>query len=240
MPKKGLTFFGGALVGLVTALVGSPAHAGTTTFVTPTGSTIGSRPVDAEATFTTGFHSLTITLTNLEANPSDVSQNLSDLSFTISGGSLTGASLISSSGQEITVHSNGTYTTGSTGLAGWSPTLSGTSGLLDDLSGPGHAGPAHTIIGPPDAGNTYSNANNSITGNGAHNPFLNQTVTFTISGSNITSDTTVTAATFSFGTTSGSDVIGHMPVPEPSSLVLGLMGAGLVGAVRYRRTRRRA
>jgi hypothetical protein len=179
-------------------------------------------------------------LTNLEANPTSVAQNLSDLSFTISGGSLTGATLSSSSGQEITVNGDGTFSTGSSVATGWVPTLSGTSGLLDDLTGPGHAGPAHTIIGPPGAGGTYSNANGSIAGNDPHNPFLNQTATFTITGTGITADTTISAMSFSFGTTSGNDVTSQISVPEPSSLVLGLLGLGLVGAIGYRRKRRQA
>src|SRR5262249_38675924 len=105
LSKKNLIFSGVAVMGLVAATMGSPAHAGTITYVTPSGATSGGQAVDAEAVFTTGTHSLTITLTNLEANPTSVAQNLSDLSFTISGGSLTGATLSSSSGQEITVNS---------------------------------------------------------------------------------------------------------------------------------------
>jgi hypothetical protein len=99
--------------------------------------------------------------------------------------------------------------------------------------------PTHTIIGPPGGGNTYSDANNSITGNGAHNPFLNQSATFTITGTGLTADTTITGATFSFGTAPGNDVVGVVSVPEPSSLVLGLVGLSLIGSIGlYRRHRR--
>jgi len=166
--RKFLPFVGVALGLLALALTVAPSHAGSIVYVTPAGATeSGGNPVQAEADFTTSAGSLTITLKDLFVNPKTVAQLLSDLSFTVgNGGSLTGASLASSSGQEITVAANGTFTTGSTVPTGWVPTLSGTSGLLDVLNGPGHAGPAHTIIGPPDGGGTYSNANNSIAGNG--------------------------------------------------------------------------
>jgi hypothetical protein len=85
------------------------------------------------------------------------------------------------------------------------------------------------IIGPP-GGPTYANANGSIAGNGPHNPFLNQSAMFTITAPNVSADTTITAAIFSFGTTEGASLIPGVPVPEPSSLVLGLLGLGLVGS----------
>jgi hypothetical protein len=226
---------------VVVGFAASSAKADMVTFVTPTGATTGGGPVNASATFTTSANTLTIGLHNLLANPTDVAQLLSDLSFTVgNGGSLTGASLASSSGQEITVNSGGTFTLGPTVATGWAPLLGGTSGLLNVL-GAGGAGPMHLIIGPPGAGSLYSNANGSIAGNGPHNPFLNNSATFTISGTGITGDTTVTSATFSFGTTSGINVAGTLqttPVPAPPALVLGLVGAaGLFGKRAWARRR---
>jgi hypothetical protein len=238
--RRILVVAGVGLAGLALGSVVAPARAGTITYVTPPGATVPDGAVRAEATFTTNAGALTITLKDLLANPKSAGQLLSDLVFTVGNGSLTGASLSSSSGQEITVNKNGTFTLGSTVAAGWVYTTSGggTTGTLDVLSGPGHAGPAHLIIGPPGPGGTYSNANGSIAGNGPHNPFLNQTATFTIDGAGITAATTITSATFSFGTTSGIFVHGQV-VPEPSSLILSLCGLGLVGSIGIYRSRRR-
>jgi hypothetical protein len=233
-----------ALAGLLVSSATAPARAGTITYVTPPGSTTSGGPVSAEATLVTGSGSVTITLTNLLANPTDVAQNLSDLIFTVGGGgSLTGSTETGATSQEVTVNKDGTFTVGPTlttvADVGWPYTSTATQGTLNVLSGPGHAGPAHLIIGPPGPGGTYSNANGSIAGNGPHNPFLNQTATFTIMGSGITADTTITSVTFSFGTTTGINVVGQA-VPEPSSIVLGLAGLGLVGTISVCRTRRRA
>jgi hypothetical protein len=219
-----------ALVGLIVNISVPAAHAAIATFVTPTGATTSGGPVDASAAFTTSAGSLSVTLTNLQPNITDVSQALSDFSFTTSNGAfLTGEF---DSGQEITVNGNGTFTIGSTVPTGWGLTVSGLGTLFSfDVLGT-TTGPAHLIIGPP-GGPTYSNANGSIAGNGPHNPFLNQSALFTLVSPDITSTTTITSATFSFGTTAGINVPGVPPtVPIPGALPLfatGLAGLGLLG-----------
>jgi len=214
-----------------------PGNAAVIAFDTPTGATVGGQPVDAAVTFTTGAGTIHVTLQDLLANPTDVGQLLSDLSFHIAGttGNLTGT-LTGSVGQEVTVNSNGTFTPGGNVSTGWA--LSGGTGgtfLLNVLGTP--IGPAHLIIGPPGAGGTFSNANGSIAGNAPHNPFLFEVGSFDISVAGVTAATSIDNVVFSFGTTAGNNVPATPPsVPEPGTLLLlGFGLAGVAGAVRWGR-----
>jgi hypothetical protein len=211
-------------------LCGPAAFASTNTF-TAAGNSSGGNTVNASATFLTGTGTISITLNNLLSNQKSVGQNISDLFFSLSNGATTGT-LLSSSGTELTVNSNGTYSVGSAASTGWVLTSSGSSLLLEGL-GTGTQGPKHTIIGRSNSGTysggAYSNANSSIAGNGPHNPFLESGVTFSLSVAGVTTATTVTGATFSFGTTAGNTLAGTASVPEsvpePSTWLLLLIGA---------------
>jgi len=196
---------------------------------------------------------LTITLTNLQSNPKDAGQLLSDFGFTLSlyhrddpshptpfGGTGT---LSTSSGLLRTVFGDGSFT-GPIEPSGSSQWVLQNTGFgtyrLCDLC-PGGGSPSHTIIGGPGPF-TYDAANSSITGPGSlstqfgeHSPFLAGPVQFTITIPLLTSDVYVTSAFFSFGTTEGDNVnaqcivscLPGRPVPEPSTLML--LGVGLVG-----------
>ena len=212
------------------------AHAQTYIFVTPSGSSTSGGPVDASATFTVGTGTLDITLTNLESNPKDVAQSLSDLEFTLSTGQTSGT-LASSSGDPVDITSTSTASTPGTAVStGWGLNNNVKGGLqLDAL---GYSGPAYTIIGPGvGAGSdVYSNANSSIV-NVPHNPFIWETGTFVLDIPGITTSTVVTSATFSFGTTAGTDdVPGGGQTPEPATMLL--FGSGLLALGGFLRRRK--
>lgn len=137
-----------------------------------------------EALVTTGLGTINITLTDLYVNPDSVAENMSGFIFTLSN-TPTSASIATSAGTEITVNGSGTsgYVLGSSVATGWGIALNGATTTLDALGGTAANPPTHTIIGPPGTGSLgYSNAGGSIAGNSAHNPFLNQTATFTLDG----------------------------------------------------------
>ena len=195
--------------------------------------------VSAEADFTTGAGTISVTLKNLLAGPTGVAECLSALTFQTSdapGGPL---GLSSSAGTLYSVAKNGTYTSSALleNQAGW--VLSNPSGSilsLNVLVGTGHAGPAHTIIGGPGSGGTYAGANSSIAGNKAHNPFIALSETWQITAPGITANTEISNVVFQFGTANGQSQVHG--VPAPSSLV-GLAGMGAVGAVLFARRRTR-
>jgi hypothetical protein len=220
-----------ALSAFVLVAFASVASADVINVNTVLGATTSSGPVNASATFVTGNGILTVTITDLLADPKSVGQLISGLNFTLSDGATEGT-LVGSSGQEITVNSDDTYTLGSTGSTGWGLNNNVLGGL--QLNALGFIGPAALIIGAPNAvTNTYSASNNSISGNDPHNPFLNQTATFVINIAGLTASDTVTSAAFLFGTTPGSSPVS---VPEPGSVqLLGISLIGLVGLGGFRR-----
>jgi hypothetical protein len=223
----------GILAALAALLLAPAAEASISTYYITAGTTVGGQPVSATATFTTSANDIQISLTNLQNNPTSVIQNLSDLAFTLSTGQTSG-SLLSSSALERTVNSNGTFTNSGAVSTGWQLQTYGSGLRLYVLGTP--IGPAHTLIGGPDGGGLYGNANDSIAGNGPHNPFITGTATFDVQAMGVTVESLVNSATFSFGTTEGNNVLGVTGrVPVPSTLLLLGSGLSIVGAFSWRR-----
>ena len=216
---------------VVFALVASSVKADTV-FLTPAGSTLGGSPVNASATFNQSGNILTITLQNLQANPTSVIQAISGFRFTVATGSGT---LTSSSGDHIDIATNGTFSNLGVSTTDWSLSSSGGDYFLNGL---GPSGPDQTIIGAPNGSGVYSNANGSIAGNNPHNPFLNQSATFSVTIPGLPANAVITNVVFQFGTGTDSVPGGPgVPVPEPASMFL--LGSGLLGVRSFIRGRRK-
>lgn len=204
-------------------------------------------PAAASATFTTSNGHLQIVLSN-DLSTSQIrssGQAVSDLIFTLSNdaGAL---GTTSASGQLGNVSGNPnpgvvTYTSGSpTRWIGASHlTVSGADIKLEDL---GSGQPDQMIMPAIANGGRYTNANNGVR---VFNPYVIGPATFDLDLAGITADTTITAATFSFGTnadlpglqgTCTSGCTTPPPrVPEPGTLVL--LGSALAGFGFLRRKR---
>jgi len=210
------------------------ASANTVTFVTTAGAQSQGLPISASATITTGANGLiTVALSDLLANPTSVTQLVSDLFFTINVSSAL-STTTTPTASLINIAANGTSSASGDAVASWGLSSSGFVIHLDSLVG----GPSQTIIGP----GPYTNANGSIAGNGPHNPFINGTANFSFNVTGVTAATTITAATFSFGTVSGENITGCIQgstqctstnLPEPISSAL--VGTGLVSLFFLRR-----
>lgn len=227
-----------ALVLIAAATITPVARA--QTFITPSGSSVGDGPVDGTATFTTGLNTITITIRDLEVNPTSVGQTINGVDFSLSNnktaGSITSqdATLRTVTGTGAGKYSDAGSPTTSVGAANtWNYVTNNSQGsnLGVMVTSLGNMAAVPTVIGDPNASNAYSNGNGSITGN--HNPFLAGTVTIVLSVMGVDSSTTVTHMKFQFGTGAdeGPDVTGDLvSTPEPSTIVIAGLGAlGFIG-----------
>jgi hypothetical protein len=211
----------------VALLAASQSYA-SVTYETPAGSSMGGDAVGGEATFSLVGDVLTIQLSSLVANPISDGSLLSGLEFDVAGG--TTASLTASSGKTTTINSGGSYTPSSTAqsLSKWK--LASSSGSMINLSTFGNGSPYDMIIGPDSKGGfsgagKYSNANSSIYN---HQPEVLGTATFTITVNGLSSLSQISDVQFEFGTSSGCWVCGNKvntpnPVPEPTTIISGLL-----------------
>ena len=193
-------------------------------------------PLAADAQFTTGAGFIDITLTNdLAANViRSAGQALSDISFTLSNapGTLGAAT---ATGQQGNVSGTGlvTYTTGSPvrflGMGPPPPGGQGTFSITGDtilMEAIGGGKPSEMIAPAIANGGTYTNVNNGFQ---QFDPYTIGPAMFVLGLSGVTASTTVTAATFSFGTGPDTFLPGTPGTPVPETSTWGMMLLGFAG-----------
>ena len=188
-------------------------------------------PVAATADFTFGAGTLSLILSNDISNTDWISagQALSDFQFTLSNGTTTGGSLTNITGTTINVDSSDGSTTPGAPVSATDWELSANSSstfLLNSLIGQ----QPDFMIAP--AGTSFPNVNSSVDN---FNPYLlTGPVTFTITG-DFTAATTISSATFSFGT--GPETFVSTP---DSGTTAALLGLAMIGLAAFRTKFRKA
>ena len=187
-------------------------------------------PVAATANFTFSAGTLSLTLSNDIANTAWISpgQSLSDFTFTLSNGTTSGGSLTSITGTAINIDADGNVTPGTpVSSTDWGLSANSSSTfLLTALIG----GQPDYMIAP--SGASFPNVNMGVDN---FNPYLlTGPVTFTITG-DFTADTTISGATFSFGTAPETFV----STPD-SGTTAAFLGLAMIGLAAFRTKFRRA
>ena len=220
------------LVGVTLALSSSLVHAAT--FF---GTSSDGHAVSATADFSAVGDTLTVKLTNTTTTTLDAGELFTGLDFSVSGLTPT---MTSDTGILRTINADGTFSdTGAAEDLSWS--LVDLGGGMWQLNFNPDA--KHAIVGPPSGGD-YAGANPSVRGNPGHNPFAAEMATFVLDvpGLSMAPLPSVLVKTFRFGTNldpgdggpgGGIEPGGGPEAPEPASIALLLLAAGMI-AVRRR------
>jgi hypothetical protein len=205
-----------------------PTTAATITFLGSGTDSDGALAASADFTTSSGLLSVTITDTLAASLIRSAGQTVSDLSFTLSNAPGTlGAT--SATGQLANIGADGSVTNVSGSPLRWlgqgppPPGGQGTFSIVGNtitMEALGGGQPSQLLL---PSGTSFTNANSSITG-GQFNPFVVGPETFTLHLSGVTAATTISSATFSFGTGPEAFIPG-VPVPGP------IVGAGLPGLI---------
>lgn len=225
-------------VAVLFATMAMPCFSAGITFNTQAGQTQNGFPVSASATLNLfNSNTLILTLDNLETNPTSDNQALSSFTFSVAGD--LGITSITSIAQTVTIDGDaaGDYSLSSGPVSsGWTANYSNgstTSISLCDGSGSGCNGAKNALVGAPNANNAYASANSSLTSS-VNNPFLFETVTFTITGTNMPSTAALSGiSNVNFGFTADAAkthaaVFGLQILPEPPSGLMPLAGLALM------------
>ena len=210
--------------------------------------TASSSSTNVEADFTFGNGTLTLVLKNLIVDQTSDGQNISSLSFTLSenfaNNIITDTSFSATDRSAIQKNVANGWTDAPDTTSHW--LLSNTTNTFN-MTTLGFPMAPKTIIGAPNASNTYTNVNASIT-NQVHDPFYAVTATWILSIPGVTAadEGNLSNVIFGFGTSAGVTETGSCDscggggttqtvTPEPVSFLLAGSGLALLGLIRFRR-----
>jgi hypothetical protein len=236
------------IVALGILAIAGTAHASTFSFGTPTGQKDinGIDPVAASAIFLVSGNTITITLNNLEADPSEDAQVLDALTFQLNQNVGSATFLVTQTETEFIKVNNGGVDHQTSSTLSWNLSDQETGSTVDfsfcnaivtgtNCTSAGTDAPAGGIIGAP-AGK-YNNADSTIRGS-ASNPYIFEDAVFTITMNSGTFNLTQSSYTnllFGYGDT-GSEydaIAGEAPEPSSFWMMAAALAMGLA-AFRYR------
>ncbi len=176
---------------------------------------------------------LTVTVNNFTGNQGSDGENITGIELNINS-NITGASLVSSYAPVdlIDISSQTAVTDlGAGAMSHWTGAVTSLTELT--LTTIGSGAPSDGIIGAPNSGGVYSNANGSLTNNANKQPYAQEQAVFTLdlTGSNITLSS-ITGAEIGFGTQGNNyinaSVVANIATPEPGTAWFVVTGISMI------------